>query len=206
MAKTLDSNIVDQITSNEVVPYFALNADFGDIGSLRIWTGYGEIAIYNSQIEDYETYLGSGNLLSISPIEETAETKASGVQVSLSGIPSDILSAALQAQYQNRQLIIYFGVLDKTTGLQSGDPYKIFTGLMDIMTINESAELLTISVNVENKLLILERICGLRYTNEEQQRLFSGDKGLEYVGSLQDKNIIWGSGGGSKVRDDYDDD
>lgn len=200
MTKTVDSNILTQIQGDSVVPYFAIEADFGSSQYLRLWTGYGSITI-NS-----ETYTGSGNLLSISPAEETAEIKAQGLQITLSGIPSDILAYALVAEYQNKNLTLYFGVLDETTNQPSGNPYILFKGLMDVMTINESSESLVISVNAENRLLILERISGLRYTNEDQKRLFPNDVGLEYVGSIQDKPIIWGSGGGTKVRDDYDDD
>ena len=58
---------------------------------LRLWTGAGELA-WNGQ-----TFTGAGSLLGISPIEETGEVRAVGFAVKLSGLPSEILSLALQS-------------------------------------------------------------------------------------------------------------
>jgi hypothetical protein len=187
--KTIDSNISTQFSSDSVVPYFAVSATFNAIDVLRIWSGYGDITISGN------TYTGAGDLLSISQIEEAAELKATGVNITISGVPQAILTYALDAEYQNKEIIIYIGVLDKTTFQPSGNPYNLFSGVMDIMTINDSANSLTINVSAESKMIILQRSKSLRYTNEEQKRLFPNDKGLEYVSSLQDKPLIWGSGG-----------
>ena len=105
------------------------------------------------------------------------------------------MTYALDAEYQNKDIIIYIGVLDKTTFQPSGNPYTLFSGVMDIMTINDSANSLTINVSAESRMIILQRSKSLRYTNEEQKRLFPNDRGLEYISSLQDKPLIWGSGG-----------
>tara|TARA_R110000868_G_scaffold266468_1_gene525603 strand:+ start:837 stop:1472 length:636 start_codon:yes stop_codon:yes gene_type:complete len=187
--KTIDSNISTQFSSDSVVPYFAVSATFNAVDVLRIWSGYGDITISGN------TYTGAGDLLSISQVEESAELKASGVSITISGVPQAILTYALDAQYQNKEIIIYIGVLDKTTFQPSGSPYILFSGVMDIMTINDSASTLSIGVSAESKMIILQRSKSLRYTNEEQKRLFPNDKGLEYVSSLQDKPLIWGAGG-----------
>ena len=31
-----------------------------------------------------------------------------------------------------------------------------------------------------------------RYTNQDQQQKFSGDKGLEFIQELQEKELFWG--------------
>jgi hypothetical protein len=64
------------------------------------------------------------------------------------------------------------------------------------MTINDGADSLSITVSAENKLIILNRDKVLRYTDQDQKRLFPNDKGLEYVASIQDKPLTWGAGGG----------
>ena len=50
------------------------------------------------------------------------------------------------------------------------------------------------TIAVENKLIILERPVERRYTDQDQKELFVGDKGLEFVDSLQDKSVNWGGG------------
>jgi hypothetical protein len=60
------------------------------------------------------------------------------------------------------------------------------------MNISEESSTATISVTVENVLIKLERPVVRRFTNEDQKSRFPSDKGLEYVASLQDKEIFWG--------------
>ena len=73
-------------------------------------------------------------------------------------------------------------------------PYQTFEGFIDTMSILENGNTAQISVNVENKLIILERPLNRRYTDQDQKNLFAGDRGLEFVESLQDKSIVWGGG------------
>ena len=73
-------------------------------------------------------------------------------------------------------------------------PYKLFSGYVDTMSIIETGNESSIQVSVESKLISLERAKDRRYTDRDQKELFSGDKGLEFVDDLQDKEIIWGGG------------
>lgn len=188
--RTLDSNISTQFSSDSVVPYYAISAAFNASDILRIWSGYGDVTILGN------TYSGAGELLNITQVSETSQTTAEGVEITISGIPSAILTYALDAEYQNKSIILYLGVLSKTTLQPVGNPYTLFSGLMDIMTISDSANTLSITVFAENRMIILNRDRIIRYTNEDQKRIFSDDKGLEYVASIQDKPFTWGSGGG----------
>jgi hypothetical protein len=63
---------------------------------------------------------------------------------------------------------------------------------MDIMKIDEGPESATIVLSLENRLIALDRSKERRYTHEDQQLSFPGDKGFEFVPDLQDKEIIWG--------------
>ena len=51
----------------------------------------------------------------------------------------------------------------------------------------------TIELDIENRLVDWERPRISRFTNEEQQNLFSGDKGLEFVDSVAEKELFLGS-------------
>ena len=63
---------------------------------------------------------------------------------------------------------------------------------MDQMTIAEGPETSTIALSVESRLIDLERIRTRRYTSEDQKRRFPGDLGLDFVNSIQDKELFWG--------------
>lgn len=212
MARDIFPSILQAITAPEITPFFAVDLMFQS-GPLYMWSGYGDFV----REDTGNTYIGAGQLLNISTVEETTEIQAVGANFTLSGIPSDFLSLALQESYQGRECKIYFGVLiDGSLGtqgldtittqfgdlivLQSGTQgfLEIFSGEMDQMNIVEAAETATISVSAENALIKLERPVIRRLTNTDQQSRYPSDKGLEFVAYLQDKEIFWGRKGASQ--------
>ena len=68
---------------------------------------------------------------------------------------------------------------------------------MDQMNIEETADTCTVQLTLENKLVDLERARVARFTSAYQKSLYSGDLGLDFVESLQDKEIVWGRKSGS---------
>lgn len=177
------TTIVETALDGDVIePFFAIELLF-DSAPIRLWTGVGEATI------DGESYIGTGNLLGISSVEETSEIAVRGATITLSGINSEVISLALQSTYQGRVCNMYFGVVN-------GDTYsnltQIFSGYMDEMNIEESPETGTIELNVENKLIDLERARVRRYTSGYQKSVYPDDKGLDFVESIQNKEIVWG--------------
>ena len=163
------------------VDLFAAVELFFDSGTLRLWTGIGDRTIGGN------VYTGSGSLLSISGIEEASDLSARGATVSLSGIDSSLVSLAISEPYQNRVCKIYLG--------SGGDYFESFSGFMDTMTINDSGDSCEIAIAVESKLIVLERIVPLRYTQETQVQRYPTGTFFSYVTSLADKSIIWGRNG-----------
>ena len=137
------------------------------------------------------TFTGLGDLMNVSPISESDQVEAIGASLSLTGIKSSLISAALSANYTNRNASIYLGLFDTSKSVIA-DVYTLFKGKMDIMKIDEGAETATITLNVESRLIAFDRPKERRFTHEDQQERFSGDLGLEFVPDLQDKEIIWG--------------
>ena len=70
--------------------------------------------------------------------------------------------------------------------------YQAFRGLMDTMQIAENGSTARVELNLENRLITLERPRIIRYTSEEQKTLFPGDLGLEFIDDIQDRTIEWG--------------
>jgi hypothetical protein len=140
------------------------------------------------------TFTGLGDLISVSPIGESDQVEAIGASLSLTGIKSSLISAALSALYTNRNASIYLGLFDTNKSVVS-DVYTLFKGKMDIMKIDEGSETASITLNIENRLIVFDRPKERRFTHEDQQNRFTGDLGFEFVPDLQDKEIIWGKKG-----------
>jgi hypothetical protein len=210
MTRDLSPATLNNINQDVVRPFFAVELNF-DNNLIRTWTGVGTLVL-----ADGTSWIGTGNLLTISTIEETQEMSVKGATLTMSGIPSALLSLALSEPYQGRVCNIYFGTLTDGALLQQEGSYilqqdgskilvetgeagfnQLFSGYMDQMNISDGPDSATIEMRIENKLIDLERARIARYTSGYQKSVYPGDLGLDFVESLQDKDIVWGRGGGS---------
>jgi LysM repeat protein len=180
MSRVIPDSMQTAIAAPVVEPFYALEF-YLDSETVRLWTGNYTLNISGSD------FIGAGEILSISSVQETADTQANGATVSISGIPSTYLSLALQEQYQGRECRMFFGILSSPE-----DMVEIFSGEIDKMDINENADTAVVVVSVENVMIILERPAVRRFTHEDQQTRYPGDLGLEYVATLQDKEFFFG--------------
>ena len=96
---------------------------------------------------------------------------------------AEVLKAVLKAE-SDADASIFLGVFDTSKAVIS-DVYTLFKGKMDIMKIDEGPETATIALNLENRLIVLDRAKERRYTHEDQQLSFAGDLGFEFIFSRQ---------------------
>jgi len=175
-------NTPTEFLQTELQPFTAIEIVF-DSGAARLWTGYGDLVF------DNKTFVGGGNLLNVSEVEETSEIEAKGLTLTLSGVPSELIALTLNEPYQNRLMRLYVGAIKPDGSIEH---YQLFAGRLDVMNILEEGETATITVTVENRLIDLNRPRIRRYTSEDQKAIFVGDLGFDYVNELQNKQIEWG--------------
>ena len=200
MSRTLTSGMLGVTTADIVRPAYFVRMIFDSGESpnvLNIWNGIGDLSYGGN------TYTGTGDLLSISHITETADIQASGINVSLAGVKSSLIVIAKDHEYQGRPLTVSLGAFD-ASGSLIADPVIVFSGFMDTMTISESGQYSTISIAVENKLISFERSKVRRYTAEDQKIDHPTDKGFEFVTAIVQKEIIWGRPTGQSAGGDSD--
>lgn len=185
MPRGLTASLETATLAPVVVPIMLVEALF-DSGAVRLWTGIGDLS-WNGQ-----TWTGAGSLLGVADVQETAEIRATGVDVALSGVPSTLVSLALAEPYQGRLCNIYLGALDVGTLAVLADPYLIFAGRMDVMTLEEGAETATIALSVESRLIDLEVARERRYEHQDQIVDAPTDKFFEFTTGLVDARILWG--------------
>jgi|TARA_R110000744_G_scaffold152542_1_gene266660 hypothetical protein len=184
MSRTLSTEMQAVATAEVVRPIYLLDLEFSS-GSVYFWSGYGDLN-YNSN-----SYLGAGDLLNIAPVKETADLTANGMIITLAGIKQSLLLLARDEPYQGRPLTIRLGAFDESGDLIAS-PVILFSGFMDVMTIEDNGETSTIQVSAENKLIAFQRTAVRRYTAEDQKIEHPTDKGFEFVAKIQEKEIIWG--------------
>lgn len=195
MSRIVPAALVTALGNAQIEPFFAIemmfdtrtitfNGESIDVGPLRLWSGMYDktISVQGSN----QTFTGSGGLLTIGGLEETGDLSAKAVTLTLSGVPSSIISLALQEPYQRRVCRIYFGV----EGVS--DVVEIFTGKMNTMRLLDSDSTATVELSVESKLVELERSSDWRYTDESHKLRYAGDSFFSYVQNIQDAQVLWG--------------
>ena len=187
MTRTLTNTIISELDNDTVRPFFAVKLEFPS-GTLRLWTGLFDITISS------ETYTGVGSFLGISSVEESEELKATGLELTLSGIPTSLIGTMLTDNYQGSLVTVFFGFLNETDQPQSAlaDPFVVYKGLADTLELSENTENVTAKLKVESRLIAMEEARNRRYTDEDQKIDFSTDTSLRFVAGLQDKEITWG--------------
>lgn len=183
MARDLTASVITQLQAASVEVGVLFEGEFAS-GWVRLWSGVGTLSW------DGKSWSGVGTLLGISGIDETNEIRASGLTVSLSGVPSDLLSAALGDARSGKTGRVYLAFF--SSGSIVADPILQFEGRLDVPAIEDGPETATISISYESELIDLERARERRYTPEDQAIDFPGDLGFAYVAALQDAQITWG--------------
>jgi hypothetical protein len=183
--RTLSADMVTEVTATQLAPILLADLQFST--PVYLWSGYGSLP-YGGV-----TYLGIGTLGDISPIEETTDLAARGISLKLSGVPTANVALALTENYQGRACTVLFGALSPTAGTIISSPITVFSGKMDVMQVSDDGQSATIIMTAESRLMDFKRPREIRYTDEEQQNLFAGDVGLEFVNDIQEKPIYWGN-------------
>jgi hypothetical protein len=173
-------------------PRIALLAEFDFAsGMARAWTGVGELAWAE------RVFLGTGDLIGIGAIEETIEARSAGITMTLSAaamgdLAGFILDQALAEvnSFQGRPVRLWLALLADDATLLA-EPVPLAEMRMDTMAIADGRDA-RITLTAEGELGDLDRPRIRRFTNEDQQAEFPGDRGLEYVPGVQELNFKWG--------------
>lgn len=154
-------------------------------GPVRVWSGLGDVQW------DGATWRGVGDLMGISSVEESADVRSNVVTLTLAGVPNSVIDIAMSDAWKNRIARIWFAVFEPDGSL-AAEPTLVLRGRMDQLTYSEG-ETANFALTVETRLADLERPRVRRYTTEDQQQEYPGDRGFDYVESIAaGAELAWG--------------
>lgn len=168
------------------VPMLVLVAMYFDTGTVYVTNGAYTVT-WNGL-----TFLGLGRFMGLEALEESGALQAVGLGMTFSGIPPDMLSIALQEDYQGRPAEVWVAPLDDEFRMIA-DPIGPFTYLMDTMPFRIGATA-AIKLNCESRLVDLARPRVRRYNDADQRKEFPTDTGMQFVEQMVEKTLIWGRG------------
>jgi hypothetical protein len=136
------------------------------------------------------TYRGAAGLGTIAPIND-APGEIKGIQLELSGVPTEYLALALDDAdiVQGTVIAIRLAIMN-IAGLVLDAPLD-WAGRLDTMSIQEDGETCSISVTAESVAVDLLRGNALTTSDADQRSLHPGDRAFEYVISQANIPIVW---------------
>lgn len=164
----------------------ACDMDFPS-GHVRLHDGCGPLTIGGY------SYEGTGKMMLAGPIEESMDVIAKPVTVTLSGVDASMITIARAGGYQGRQITFYLAIFNLETGSLIDTPEIAWEGRMDAITIRLGPSEASLTLNCEHRLRREPRIA--RYTNQDQQLAYAGDRFFDQVPKIQGFRSKWGEKG-----------
>lgn len=181
--RNLSADNSDAVCAPILYPAFLVDLQFAD-NTYHVWLGLGSIIVNGT------TYTGVGTFGSISTIAEGTGVEAKGITLKLSGLDPTLLPEARDEVTLATRAKVMLGLLEDEGQLVDA-PIVLFSGIMDGPEFDIDTNTASIAIDVETKLVDLNRSRGGRFTAQDQRARYPNDSCLDWVSLNQDTNLIW---------------
>ena len=150
-----------------------------------------DIAASTETSSGTQTYLDQGTFLAYSGVREIDEIRVNNINITFSGASNAYINIALNDNYLHRAFRIYKVFLNNSDMALLTDPIMIYDGAIVGASVQESATESVVTFQTANEFYDFDRTAGRKTNNGSQQRVFPGDRGMEFsTSAVQD--IRWG--------------
>jgi hypothetical protein len=197
MPRSLSAAVLSAIAGKTVSLALFAKLVFAD-NTYYLFTGVGTITPAGpasnpaSTFPYGQTFNGLGWLGKVSSIPQTTKLQAQNVTLALSGIPSALVSEAIDQVRMSGTATLWYGFYD-ANGTLLTDPVQIFSGAADVPSLSDNGQTCELAITYENTLLSLNLAPNHRFDDTDQQLRFPGDLGFGFVQSLQNIQLFWPS-------------
>ena len=185
MSRTLTAGVLTAIAAGTVRPVIFADLEF-DSGTEYLHSAFGDL------VNNSNTYTGVGDLGKITTLQEPSDLSAQGFTLELSGIDPTRLAQSISEDTQGRTVKIWIGFLDEDYALIA-DPIGPHEARMDVFEI-ELGDTATVALRCESPFADWSRPNIRRYTDEDQQAVYPGDRFFEFGAEMAEKDLIWPAG------------
>lgn len=181
--RDIPQSVIDALESGVFRPLFLVSIAFDT--PLNFSSSYGSITV------DGTEYFGAGNLGNITSAKENSQLEPNQLEITLAGISDTSLTAVGESNYLNRDVVVKVAFLDDSGQIIGGDAvFNYYIGKTDEVKY-QYGKTSSITVIARDRLADWSRPRVERNMNADQQALYPGDKGFEFVGQIADKRIVW---------------
>lgn len=152
------------------------------------WDDVGSVTV------DSRTYVGSGNVVTISPISARSDLSIPAINVTLSGLATEAIGMVRGTSLSQAPVEIHYGIYDTSTRLLLPPLFPLFVGQVDAVEIKtpESGGSCTIILTCESASRALTiRRTGTR-SEETQTTRNATDRFYSYTNAIREQTIYFG--------------
>lgn len=179
----------NQVSADYLEQVLLLKLDFSD--PAYIHSSFGELVF------DGNTYIGVGDFGAISTLREQAKLGPAPLELALSGVNPLLIQESLDSTEYRATVTLYEGYR-QDDGTLADDPWVVWSGWWEHASMSLGANN-AIRATAQHDLSILNEKDGSRYSDEDQQQLYSGDVGFEFTPYMADLQLAWAGGRASSV-------
>ena len=192
MSRSLPTAITDELEKDSLkyIDLIEVHFDSADGGTKFLTNGPYPVSLSTSTSSGSQTYQANGEFLSFEMVNETDEARVNEINIILSGVSTTFTNLFLNNDYVERRIVIYRQFLDSANAALS-TPVMLFDGEIKNFAVNDKADTSEVIIKSASVFYNFDDNNGRRTTEASQQRVFPGDRGMQYA-STTTKDIRWG--------------
>ena len=182
MARSLSSDLQTQVSAKATAIAFLIELNLSSVVRVTNW--------YQDVTYDSNLYVAGGDFVSVDQVTESGELQVNELQLKLSNITNTVRNLIITGDYIDVTANIDLAFFNSSDVFQGAINY--FSGFIKSASIEESIDNSILNIVIANHWSNWNLIKGRHFTDESQQQVYSGDKGLEYSNQAK-KDVRWGS-------------
>lgn len=157
-------------------------------GARHYWDGFGSLSAYS------QTWAGVPGIVARSEIPFGIDDEAGKLTLTLPGIDDEILAkvASEEAEIFGREITIWGQFFGESLGL-SDTRFQLFVGKMDVPTYVRRPGENTVEIPCEGEWADRGNAPFSFFSDRDQQARFAGDRGLEFIVTMNNIKLPWPS-------------
>jgi hypothetical protein len=182
MPRSLSAGLQTQVSAQQTKTSFLVELNLSTV--IRLTDFYRDVT-YNSN-----SYEAGGSFLAVDTTTETGQLQVSDINLGFSNVTNQVRQLVRDGAFTDKVVNVYIAYFDENESLVGAINY--FTGQIKNVNISETLEDSLLSMTVASHWANWNLTKGRHYSDESQQSVYSGDRGLEYATQTK-SDVRWGS-------------
>ena len=182
MPRSLSTALQTQVSAQQTKTAFLVELNLSTV--IRLTDFYRDVTY------DSNSYEAGGSFLAVDTTTETGQLQVSDINLGFSNVTNQVRQLVRNGAFTDKVVNVYVAYFDVNEDIVGAINY--FTGQIKNVNISETLENSLLSMTVASHWANWNLTKGRHYSDESQQSVYSGDRGLEYATQTK-SDVRWGS-------------